>query len=102
MFWDCFERQACEIYPRGLHGLDIYSTDDKSLPSKDNDRSKPFLMNLHEQWSSLVSKYSACGLTFQTDKLIAISALARRFATYFEDDYIAGMWRKSLENDLLW
>ncbi|KAF7918450.1 uncharacterized protein EAE98_009693 [Botrytis deweyae] len=106
-FWDCFEKQACETYPHGWVGLRIYTHEGKkSLPSKDNDGSKPrsqtSLRQLHKQWFKLMETYSECRLTYQTDKLIAISAIARRFETYFNDDYMAGMWRQSLENDLVW
>ncbi|THV43742.1 hypothetical protein BGAL_0975g00010 [Botrytis galanthina] len=107
IFWDCFEKQACETYPHGWVGLSIYTHEGKkSLPSKDNDGSKPrsqtSLRQLHQQWFMLMETYSECRLTYQTDKLIAISAIARRFETYFNNDYIASMWRQSLENDLVW
>ena len=107
VFWDCFKMQACENLPRGWLGRNIYTHKAaKSLPSKDHDRNKPndksLLRELHHQWCTLVEAYSACRLTFPTDKLIAVSAISRRFASYFQDDYFAGMWRQSLENDLLW
>ncbi|KAI1323938.1 hypothetical protein F5Y16DRAFT_325901 [Xylariaceae sp. FL0255] len=109
LFWECFQQQACETWPHGLLGLDLKTHDGpERLPckqqnkSKSEDEKKDSLRKLHKQWRLLAETYSKCGLTVQTDKLVAISALARRFATYFEDDYIAGMWRLSLENDLVW
>lgn len=106
MFWECFEKQACESQPRGLFRLAAMDMYTKALPSMDNDKSKvntkEFLELLHNQWNTIVQVYSESHLTFPSDRLVAISAIARRFATYFEDEYVAGMWRQSLENDLLW
>lgn len=47
-------------------------------------------------------EYSATFLTIPTDKLVAISGLAKSFACITGDTYLAGMWRKDLEVDLLW
>ncbi|QPC67747.1 hypothetical protein HYE67_009978 [Fusarium culmorum] len=33
---------------------------------------------------------------------VAFSAVARLYASYLSDEYVAGMWRKNLHNDLLW
>lgn len=52
-------------------------------------------------WSSIVGRYSSCGLAFPTrDKLVAISGLARRCGN--PDNYLAGLWRSTLPWQLLW
>ncbi|KAK3375785.1 hypothetical protein B0T24DRAFT_525001 [Lasiosphaeria ovina] len=53
-------------------------------------------------WSRIVDLYSECKLTYPGDKLIAISGLAKRISTVLQDEYVAGMWRRNLENELLW
>lgn len=65
------------------------------------------------QWRRLVSTYSALNLTEQTDRLIAVSALAAAFYEVWrseqqpgeqeaETEYLAGLWRHTLAADLAW
>ncbi len=52
-------------------------------------------------WKALVDAYSGFGLTApEKDKLVAISGLARRIGR--ADDYLAGLWREFLPEQLLW
>lgn len=53
-------------------------------------------------WRSLLWDYGSRNLTEPSDKLPAISGIARIIAEQLDDAYIAGMWRKSLLEDLLW
>jgi hypothetical protein len=43
-------------------------------------------------------------LTYQEDKLLALSGIAQIFQSYLDsdDEYLAGIWRKSLPDSLLW
>lgn len=60
---------------------------------------------IHELWARLLTKYSDCQLTVASDKLVAISGLARRFCNQLEldpADYLAGLWRSGMPCALLW
>lgn len=55
-----------------------------------------------KKWQKIVAAYSRGGLTFPTDRLPAISGLARRFPMQ-DFPYIAGMWfSDSMSQDLGW
>jgi hypothetical protein len=56
----------------------------------------------YEVWNLLVHAYSMTSLTVPGDKLVALSGIAKRFMSVLADVYVAGMWRKYLENSLLW
>jgi hypothetical protein len=57
----------------------------------------------HRQWKDIVDNYTARHLTFGTDKLVAISAVARRFQNVnLESKYLAGFWSQDLAVQLLW
>ncbi|KAI1308616.1 heterokaryon incompatibility protein-domain-containing protein [Xylaria venustula] len=61
--------------------------------------------NLYNLWYDIVAIYSACSLTKRTDKLIAISGIARELRIRMnvpDVDYIAGLWRQNLLYGLLW
>lgn len=46
----------------------------------------------HYFWDKLVGRYGECGLTNQSDRLVAISGVARRVAQVTGDQYVAGLW----------
>jgi hypothetical protein len=117
MFWQCRETMACEAFPRDLPWFltesDEWSTEwsthsKTSFPSDIDvtdigetlaERRK----RLYWRWWKLVSMYMRLALTVPEDKLVAISGLAKGFGEALgNDDYLAGLWRGSLPNDLLW
>lgn len=44
----------------------------------------------------VVKNYITCGLTRESDKLMAISGIVSELKSVFEDEYIAGLWKKDL------
>ncbi|KAK9420088.1 putative Heterokaryon incompatibility domain-containing protein [Seiridium unicorne] len=60
------------------------------------------MMLPQRQWVSIVESYSACSLSFSRDKLVAISGLASLISPDMDCQYIAGLWRKDLDHQLLW
>lgn len=109
VMWECCEHSAAETFPDGLHAQTLEAG---RAVSKENDlffdttRSyrdrKGEELDLYYLWTRLVESYTACKLTFQSDKLIACSGLAKIIQARIEDEYVAGMWRKYLEHELLW
>jgi hypothetical protein len=57
------------------------------------------------KWDEAIRIYTQGDLTFQSDKLIAVSGLASRLRTLWNDEsvrYLAGLWSHRLETSLLW
>lgn len=105
MLWECQERDACEVYPDGLPVAfdrlsgrlkDLASSHDAAADGTDDS------VVAYRPWARIVSAYTACGLTFPEDKLVALSGVAKVMANILRDDYVAGMWRRYLERELLW
>ncbi|KAI3316825.1 HET-domain-containing protein [Xylariaceae sp. AK1471] len=71
--------------------LDL-DTDDKKT---DEDR-------LREQWMSIRADYSEMDISYCSDKLPAISALAAELSRRTEWTYLAGMWKENLFSELHW
>jgi hypothetical protein len=71
-------------------------TFDRSWPLDDS-MIKPFIM-----WNGIIQEYTKCNLTKRKDRLIAISAIAKQFQPLFKDEYIAGLWRRHLTQQILW
>ena len=57
---------------------------------------------LYDVWYQVVREFSRRSLTFQDDKLPAISALATKVQSINGDEYLAGLWRNDLLRGLLW
>ncbi|WKT53774.1 Heterokaryon incompatibility [Fusarium oxysporum f. sp. vasinfectum] len=90
VFWECREKRAAEVNPDGLY--------------IEGSRKSPFKGRITGKWAweGLIEKYSTCDLSYASDKLIAISAIAKKAAVEVPDRYVAGMWHHSLRGDLLW
>ncbi|UQC76722.1 HET domain-containing protein [Colletotrichum lupini] len=54
------------------------------------------------EWTELVTEYSLRKLTRGTDKLPAISGIARMIAGQINDQYVAGLWHKAIIEGLSW
>ncbi|KAK2769580.1 hypothetical protein CKAH01_15116 [Colletotrichum kahawae] len=57
---------------------------------------------LLEYWYELVDTYCTRNLTYQSDRLPAISGIAQEFAVALKDEYICGLWKSDLPSGLLW
>jgi hypothetical protein len=66
--------------------------------SKYNQEKKP----LDESWHTIVHLYSRGRLTCSSDKLVAISGIARVIQERSKDQYLAGLWRRQMEIQLCW
>jgi len=53
-------------------------------------------------YRGLAKRYSALSLTYDSDRLPAISGFAKRIGELSNDRYLAGLWQNSLHLDLLW
>jgi hypothetical protein len=53
-------------------------------------------------WNNILDSYGATRLTFPTDRLIALSGIAREVQKVLKTTYIAGMWQDQLPDSLLW
>ena len=53
-------------------------------------------------WPQIVQLYSAANLTFGKDKLPALSGIARLGYNETGDQYLAGLWRGQIEEQLCW
>ena len=95
LWWECNDIVASEAYSLGI-------------PPTMFDYSKScrhMLRNEYYDWINLIFDYSKCSLSKAEDKLIALSGVAREFASsrgLTSKDYLAGLWAHELPANLLW
>lgn len=98
-YFECRMHRQLEDYESPLHrSLALYkhmqNTDDWDV--------------LHMSWRRIVEEFSAREFTYDKDRLPALSGLAREIiskaapGTGQRHEYLAGLWRSSLEIDLMW
>ncbi|WAO87337.1 HET domain-containing protein [Fusarium falciforme] len=100
--WECNELDALEMFPHGLpSNLGALSKKEVhlavTLPKESTKRA-----DFCRVWHVLVSKYSACSLTFPSDKLVAFAGVAKMIEACRKDQYIAGAWQSTFLVDLVW
>lgn len=54
------------------------------------------------QWTDLLHRYGARKLTYPSDKLPALSAIAEIHQRLLDDEYVAGLWKRSILEGLCW
>jgi hypothetical protein len=98
-FWECREMMTCEAYPlkefsdmyEGLAVMDKLNVDHFRDPEISN-----------TAWNGVISTYSRCSLTVESDKLIALCGIAKRVGALHGGEYLAGIWSRNLLTGLLW
>jgi len=98
MYFECKEEFKGEdgFYSKGrLLDIEGYL----SLPNQSHEHIKSYMRGL---WDLLIRLNMGRKLTRSSDKLPALSGLAKRFEDTLKDKYIAGLWQSTLLGDLLW
>ncbi|OLN81332.1 hypothetical protein CCHL11_08581 [Colletotrichum chlorophyti] len=110
MYWECLEGFETEEGLKLPFRLPAVSTDPEIIAymkERELDNAHSFggtdKSTTHMQtWSHILSKYGRRKLGNPQDKLPAISGVARSFSKELNDEYLAGLWRKSLIEGLCW
>lgn len=92
VFWECHSLIVSEILPQGLPA-------EGSVPTKQNifhGRHAASVQQVKQQWYNFVEQYSQTSLSFPDDRLLAISAIAKRCCSGMglePSEYLAGIWK---------
>jgi hypothetical protein len=79
----------------------VRSPRDNRLICQDDDLGRRGNSKFHAylNWLRAVEQYSGRHLTYETDKLPAVSGLAAAVALTIKDDYLAGIWKGDMYED---
>ncbi|KAI1390228.1 ER membrane protein SH3-domain-containing protein [Hypoxylon trugodes] len=122
MYWECLESTHCETDPTG--SLLILSRDkgknnvirEYKDPGLQLAKSRARLAGIdvggvdestakhfhYQHWYDMASTYASCGLTKESDRLIAMSGIAKTFQEVSGDKYLAGLWERKIDTELTW
>jgi hypothetical protein len=114
LLWECYDLDACESYPDGIppnmeqrsmsRGAmwDAFNNAQRRSVAVDRGSERPSKDDLWKLWTGIVETYTACKLTYTSDKLVALSGVAKLMEQAIDDQYCAGLWRKNLVTQLFW
>jgi hypothetical protein len=110
IFFECNQLRACEVCPEYIPI--VYSRDGigvlretLAIAKRQVRHHAPTTNTIRSAlsaWSGLISNYSACALTYEKDRLIALAGLARYFQPFIGCRYLAGLWETEFVSQLLW
>jgi len=103
VFYECLQFRACESFPAGLppplHNSSKFKEAAGALEM--SPKADPWPTSF-QAWQAIIEEYTRCDLTFEKDKLIAISGVASRMKEHFRCRYLAGLWEYHLLTQMLW
>ncbi|TGO32129.1 hypothetical protein BHYA_0349g00060 [Botrytis hyacinthi] len=111
LLWECREMASCETYPAGLpEACEQENFKIRPLSSSDlyermyliDGAQKTMEGIAYDRWVRWITLYSKTYLTRDSDKLAAVSALAKCTRAVFDDVYVAGLWRSIFAEQLVW
>jgi hypothetical protein len=110
LFWECREQSASEKYPYGVPESFSATAQFKAnldygryvAKAAEVERDSNTVARCYNLWQHLLLYYTRTELSWPTDKLVAISGVAKSLGMALGDTYVAGMWRHNLETQLLW
>lgn len=111
--FECLESSQCECssgmapHPARVGwiptGAGVSSTHRQRLHANDEGSGADLkATGWEDYWKDIVKEYMKLELSKSSDVLPAIAGCAQALATHLDTTYIAGMWKKTLENELLW
>jgi len=102
LYWECVEQEASSIIAKRLS----IGTVKKAVHQACNlwvsgifDKS---YTRFWQWWTTIITAYSPCGLTYKTDKLVAIGGIVKLVESKTGMHNVAGLWREYLLPELLW
>jgi len=104
--WKCQEAQFADIWNTHNYDFKYPPSRHRRLPKRVFGLPWSYQTDLHqrgtEMWSDIMGDYSGRDLTFAEDRLPALAGVASELQKIWMDDYLAGLWRKSLVKHLGW
>lgn len=106
LFWECREAEACETFPLGLprhfHEGSTYKSERAVSDLDDAVEDETSLQTAMSAWNAVLASYTAATLTKQSDRLPALSGVAKDMQKVLRSKYVCGLWERFFVYQLLW
>ncbi|WDK18666.1 heterokaryon incompatibility protein [Colletotrichum graminicola] len=110
MIWECRDGSRCEceyksVYYDVVSGRLQHNTQSYNIETLMKEGREDMILKEFAQyavWARIIRIYSRRQLTHQSDRLVAITAVADRFSEELQDQYLWGLWRRDFLSSLCW
>jgi hypothetical protein len=107
VFWRCITISLHSIHEFSKPRLSGIETDGSFINGRDHQRAirplvRPERHDKYQDWYRIVNDFSQRFLTYESDRLPAISRIATYLNSSFGTDYKAGIWMGDIHWGLLW
>ncbi|KAL0930572.1 heterokaryon incompatibility protein [Colletotrichum truncatum] len=113
LLWECHETDKCEGFPHGIPFHESTKNLDRLMAASDETKKRlseePHCRNSNRLgdetlslWQDVMSHYGYRQFTRPSDKLYAISGVAKLFQEVTGQEYLAGLWRSRILEQLDW
>lgn len=96
LVWECNEDLRCECGGIEDLGSKNFKVRLGSILQQDDPSKRSSI------WAEVIRAYTSRQLTYETDRMPALSGIAQRFQTQYSGRYLAGLWEADLPAALLW
>jgi hypothetical protein len=100
LIWDCQQQHDCEGACAPQHW--VLDSSQSHSPKQDHSIALQDPSLLPQRWRRMVTQLCTLQLTFNKDRLPALSGLAKQMQQFGMGTYLAGIWESNLISDLLW
>ncbi|KAH7303978.1 heterokaryon incompatibility protein-domain-containing protein [Stachybotrys elegans] len=106
--FDCATLSACEcghdLYPNPLYPPinRLLGVDNKMAFLELLRPESQSMRRMYIVWADIVTVYSGRQLTYEKDRQIALSAVAKLLAKRYNEEYVAGLWKGNMISGLSW
>ncbi|KAK3938827.1 hypothetical protein QBC46DRAFT_355590 [Diplogelasinospora grovesii] len=114
VFWECCEATLCESFPRQYISADVLDYNNTANLKRFNGDELLRRCNIlrgmqdfarinpqYQLWHDILSAYGRCRLTYPSDRLVAVSGVARYLKPALDDTYVLGLWLRYLAAEML-
>ena len=100
LIWECRTTIRCEC--NGLDAIEWSQNWRRAWNALHLELEAADFLELADRWLEVVARFAALRLSYESDRLPALSGVASRFQGSLLKTYVAGMWKEDLLRGLLW
>jgi hypothetical protein len=104
LVWECGASVDCECGAEDLEN----KFEHPRISNDDDEHNNSYVGHVSSHlyhlraWMQIITDYTALSLTKTTDIFPALSGIAKVYAAQTRDEYVAGLWKRTLVPNLLW
>jgi len=102
LVWECSQTMSCCCTPANTIGPGLQKQVSSLLGIQAGNSPLTSEQDLFTLWYQIVTCYTTKNLTRESDRLVALSGIAKKAQIKLNSEYLAGLWEEDLARGLVW